>query len=278
MSVENTTFRGYLHHLELGSPDPERLARWYEKAFEMQVTKTGSSWLCRGPERTLLVSPGQAMTLVSAGYALLNLATLEGLRARLSAAGVMTIPAPTDIFGTTVAFRDPSANLIEMGLPRPAPSVESRLPGRLQHLVVATTKADAMVDFYTRVVGLRQSDRVLDDAGALRTCFMRTDDEHHSFAVFQTSENRLDHHCYEAIEWNAIRDWGDHFASIREPVKWGPGRHGPGNNLFLFVHDCDGNWVEISAELEIVAESRPVGLWAHEERTLNSWGQASLRT
>ena len=61
-------------------------------------------------------------------------------------------------------------------------------------------------------------------------------------------------------------------------MKWGPGRHGPGNNLFLFVHDPDGNWVELSAELEVVAPDRPTGTWPHEERTLNSWGSAPLRS
>lgn len=57
-----------------------------------------------------------------------------------------------------------------MGLPRPAPRVQSRLPGRLQHLVVATTQADAMVDFYSRMVGLRQSDRVVN--GGVKLCQM----------------------------------------------------------------------------------------------------------
>jgi hypothetical protein len=65
---------------------------------------------------------------------------------------------------------------------------------------------------------------------------------------------------------------------MRVPVKWGPGRHGPGNNLFLFVHDPDGNWVELSAEIEVVAPDRPLGFWPHEERTLNSWGSAPLRS
>ena len=54
--------------------------------------------------------------------------------------------------------------------------------------------------------------------------FMRTDNEHHSFAVFQTTECRIDHHCYEVTDWNAIRDWGDRFAELRTPIKWGPGR------------------------------------------------------
>jgi len=46
---------------------------------------------------------------------------------------------------------------------------------------------------------------------------------------------------------------------MRLPLEWGPGRHGPGNNLFVFVHDPEGNWIEISAELEQVTPDRPVG-------------------
>lgn len=96
--------------------------------------------------------------------------------------------------------------------------------------------------------------------------------------MFKAAQARLDHHCYETTDWNKIRDWGDHMASQHVPIQWGPGRHGPGNNLFLFVHDPDGNWVEISAELETVEHDRPVGRWPHEQRTLNSWGQGLLRS
>jgi hypothetical protein len=67
-------------------------------------------------------------------------------------------------------------------------------------------------------------------------------------------------------------------AGERIPLKWGPGRHGPGNNLFFFIHDTDGNWVEISAELEVVKPDRAVGAWPHEERTLNRWGIGLLRS
>lgn len=79
-------------------------------------------------------------------------------------------------------------------------------------------------------------------------------------------------------DWNQIRDWCDHMARNHIPVQWRPGRHGPGNNLFMFVHDTDGNWVEISSELEVVSDERPVGRWPHEKRTLNSWGRGLLRS
>jgi hypothetical protein len=75
-----------------------------------------------------------------------------------------------------------------------------------------------------------------------------------------------------------IRDWGDHFARLRIPVVWGPGHHGPGDNLFIFVADPDGNSVELSAELEIVPAGREARAWPHEERTLNLWGKAPLRS
>jgi catechol 2,3-dioxygenase-like lactoylglutathione lyase family enzyme len=269
---------GRLYYIELGSPDPESLSRFYRDAFSADVEAEGDTRICRGPDRCVIISPGVAKTLKSAGYLVRDHASLDGLMARLAMAGAPHERTSNAIFSEAVAFTDPSGNRILFGIPRARAPHLAGLPGRIQHVVVASRNARAMVDFYTKVVGLLESDRVLDDAGELRTSFMRTDNEHHSFAVFQASEDRFDHHCYEAADWNSIRDWGDHFASLRVPVKWGPGRHGPGNNLFLFVHDPDGNWVELSAELEIVAPDRPTGTWPHEERTLNSWGSAPLRS
>jgi hypothetical protein len=48
---------------------------------------------------------------------------------------------------------------------------------------------------------------------------------------------------------------------------WGPGRHGPGSNLYIFIADPDGNWIEVSAELEVVYD-RPAKEWPHLEHTL----------
>ena len=86
-----------------------------------------------------------------------------------------------------------------------------------------------------------------------------------------------DHHSYEAGEWNNIKTWCDHFAQNNVKLMWGPGRHGPGNNLFVFIEDIDGNWIEISAELETVI-GRPPKNWPQEERTLNLWGKAIMRS
>ena len=271
--------RARLHHLQLGSPEPERLARFYADVFEGQCRQVDGAWLCHGPARCLVFASGEPRTLHVAAYAVDDAAMLDGLTARLERNGVAHVPSPTSLLAPgAVAFRDPDGNQIAFGIPNALPVPSSSVPGRLQHVVVGSPDAARMADFYSAVVGLRVSDRVFDADNTLKTCFLRTDDEHHSFAVFQTAQSRFDHHCYELPDWNAIRDWGDRLAARRIGVKWGPGRHGPGNNLFLFFHDPDGNWLEVSAELERVPDGRPAGTWPHEEHTLNLWGQGLLRS
>lgn len=279
----STALTGHLHHLQILSPDARALAGFYQRGLGMTVTEHAGQWLCRGPQRGLIVAPGAKGTLGFAAYAVSDAAALTGLTARLHAAAVDCGPFATPWFEDgSVSFIDPDGHRFVFGLPVPAAATaaaaDNALPARLQHVVLASSDAARMLAFFRDVVGFRLSDCVVDSGGTMRTCFLRTDHEHHSLAIFQADSNRLDHHCYESADWNSIRDWGDHFASIHLPVVWGPGRHGPGNNLFVFVHDPDGNWVEVSAELEIVAADRPVGAWPHEERTLNSWGRGVMRS
>ena len=107
-------------------------------------------------------------------------------------------------------------------------------------------------------------------------CGLRTTREHHVLAVFRHATPRLDHLSFKAGDWMLIRDWCGRMGERRLPLTWGPGRHGPGNNLFAFIADPDGNWIEISAELETV-DDRPPRCWPHEEHTMNLWGRGILR-
>jgi catechol-2,3-dioxygenase len=134
----------------------------------------------------------------------------------------------------------------------------------------------AMEEFYASNLGFALSDRVRDENGRVTTVFVRSTHEHHTVGMFLKDKAGLDHHSYEAGEWDTIRDWADHLATMRIPIAWGPGRHGPGNNLFIFIKDPDGNMIEISAEMEYVRD-RPVKEWKHEPYTLNMWGPAIMR-
>jgi len=271
------TFQAHLSHLALGSPDPLAMAEFYGKAMGNTTEKVEGGYISCGPERKLLFVLGSAKELKYFAMGL-SVESLAKLKASLIEKNIELAPSPSPIFGDEAfAVQDPDGNWLVFGVEE-KPHVKSELPARLQHLAFATVDIEAMVDFYCNIIGYSISDNVYDDDKQLKTAFLRSDNEHHALAIFHAKQKWFDHHCYESPSWNAIRDWADHLSTYDIPLKWGPGRHGPGNNLFIFIHDPDGNWLEISAELQTVSADSPAGEWTHVPKTLNYWGQAFLRS
>lgn len=277
--MKSIGFRGsaYLHALHLHSPDPPRLAAFYGEAMDMTVEPLAEAWICRGPRRCLIVSAGAAQTLHHAALACSDQTALDDLYRR--AVDQQFAPAAFDspvLRPGAFIVRDPDGHGIVFGLADDA-GPERTIRGPLQHLTFATQDVAALERFYAEGLGFAISDRVRRDTGEITTSFMRSNHEHHTVACFKAAHTGIDHHSYETGEWIGIRDWADRFASQHISLMWGPGRHGPGNNLFIFIKDPDGNWIEISAELEVIHD-RPLEEWPHEEHTLNLWGNAIMRS
>jgi len=269
----------YLHHLCFESPNPEKLSDFYGKIMQMTPQSIGANaWLCSGKNRQILIKEGMKNRLEFAAFSCRDEGGLNLLKERVKEEGIEVINLQPDLFqNDAISIVDQDGHNISFGLSKPNMNAESVLNGPLQHLTFSTLNVEKFVDFYVGKLGFCISDRVLHSNGNLATCFVRSNHEHHTLACFKSDRIGVDHHSYEAGEWNAIRDWCDHFASMNIELMWGPGRHGPGNNLFVFVEDPDGNWIEISAELEVIHD-RPSKDWPQEERTLNLWGKAILRS
>lgn len=268
----------YLHHLQLQSSDPARLAEFYGDAMDMSLERLGGDqWICEGPLRRMLFVRGRNKKLGYAGFACRDTGGVAAIRARAEEGSIQILSSPSPLFGPEAfAVRDPDGNLIVFGLAKPdQPS--NGLRGPLQHLTLASEDPVAMERFYVNQLGFLTSDYVRDVDGKIRACWMRSNHEHHTLACFRHSKQGIDHHSYEAGDWSVIKDWCDRMGSRHIPLMWGPGRHGPGNNLFVFIEDPDTNWIEISAELEVMYD-RPAKAWPHEEYTLNSWGRGILRS
>ena len=271
-----------LDHVKIASPQPAVMLDFYRGVLGGTVSElTDGEWLLAGAQRRVVVGRGPAKKLTYSAFAIDDAARLKALRADLEARGIAIKPSPSRVFGSEAfAVEDPDRNVVVFGLPSQVTGAPAKdhLPGRLQHVVVSTDNLPAMIQFYEGVLGFRVSDRVVDDAGDTAVAFFRSDDEHHSFACFRARARQLDHFCFETSCWNDIRDWADHLATLRITLGWGPGRHGPGNNLFFMLNDPDGNAFEFSAEIEHMAYDVPARQWPHEQRTLNYWGSAWMRS
>ena len=269
-----------LHHLRRDSAEPERLARFYGELLGDAVEPlAGGEWLVRGHSRRLVVGGGAPGSVPYIALALRDGAHLASCAAELDRLRISREPSPSPLFGEDAfAVADPDGRRVVFGLPKRATGpAAAGLPARLQHFVCASARLPEMLAFYRDTLGAAESDRVLEGE-ELTAVFLRSDPEHHSFATFRAPESRPDHHCYETTGWMNIRDWGDRMASLRIPLWWGPGRHGPGNNLFFMIEDPDGHKVEFSAELELMTKEAAFRTWPHEQRTLNLWGSAWMRS
>lgn len=268
-----------LHHVAMGSPDPQALSRFYAGNLDFVASRDGDGFVLRAADRRLVIAPGNARQLLHAGFDLGTASRVASYRAALGRDGVATDDFSTPFFAPgAFAAADPDGNRMAFGAALPDSAALAGKPGRLQHVVVASTDATRIAGFFADRLGFRATDFVTDAAGATGAAFLRTDEEHHSFAVFRAPAARLDHFSFEVGDWNAIRDWSDHFARAEVPIFWGPGRHGPGNNLFIMANDPDGNAMEFSAEITRHPFPMPPGTWPHEPRTLNLWGAAIMRS
>lgn len=277
-----------LDHIRLNSVAQDRLADFYCKAFAMTDTPLADGTkLLRGEERRLIVGAGSENGQPYSAFRIPNKGHLDSLKRHLTGQGTNLMPSPTPLFGAEAfAITDPDGRQVVFGLPNPLHEYAGNLPqapapGRLQHVVVATADIPPMAKFYENILGFVPTDHVLreesDGGKTLTAIFYRSTSEHHSFAVFLSDTARPDHHAYEVSCWNDIRDWADHMSNLCINLWWGPGRHGPGNNLFFMIEDPDGYKVEISAELETIVDGASVRHWPHNERSLNLWGPSWMR-
>jgi catechol 2,3-dioxygenase len=269
-----------LRSLHLFSPDPLQAASFYSRTYGMSQEPAGAAYLCRARGREIRFSEGPANQLAYAHFALASNQAWQAFTKRVQQ--LPAVPLPESFAGQqAIALRDPDGNQLVFTAPQPAETgaqPDGLPPAVLQHFALRTADLPAMLDFYTTSLGFLLSDAVRDAEGGLRACFLRTDVLHHALALFFAPQACFDHQSFETEDWDAMKSWGDRMATQRVPIVWGIGRHGPGNDVFFMVRDPDGNLAEISAEIEHCAADRPAGLWAHEERTLNLWGKAILRS
>ena len=269
-----------LHHLEIKSSDPQRLAEFYSKVMDMKINKvTNQKFLCEGPDRKIIISKGKNKTLGYAGMVCKNKKNLGRYKEFLKQNKCKINHFVSEFYQSgSFSLHDPDNNMICFGVSKKENTfVTKGINAPLQHLTFASKDVEKFQNFYHKKLGFQVSDRVVKSNGELATCFTTSNHEHHTIACFKSSQNGIDHHSYETGEWNNIKIWCDHFAQNNVKLMWGPGRHGPGNNLFVFIEDIDGNWIEISAELETV-NGRPPKNWPQEEKTLNLWGNAIMRS
>jgi 2,3-dihydroxy-p-cumate/2,3-dihydroxybenzoate 3,4-dioxygenase len=157
--------------------------------------------------------------------------------------------------------------IVETGRPE---KIEDRdRPIQLTHAVINSTDVEASERFAVEKLGFKVSDRTA------HMRFVRCNRKHHALAYARSELASLNHIAFEMPSLDAVMRG---IVRLREagyePV-WGPGRHGPGNNVFGYFIAPFGGIVEYTAEVSEVGDDYKVGSpedWKWPPGRIDHWG------
>ena len=158
---------------------------------------------------------------------------------------------------------------------RPKPLSDGDKPIQLTHAVVNSIDVEASERFAVEKLGFQVSDRT----GHMR--FLRCNRKHHCVAYAKSEFSSLNHIAFEMQSVDAVMRG---IARLREAgfeSVWGPGRHGPGNNVFGYFIAPYGGVIEYTAEVSEVGNDYRVGGpedWKWPPGRIDHWGLSKKDT
>jgi catechol-2,3-dioxygenase len=140
---------------------------------------------------------------------------------------------------------------------------------KLGHVTIGTPEADQVERVFVDVLGFRISDRF---PGVI--AWTRCNRDHHSIGIAPAEAPGIHHMAFEIESFAHYERLADHLALSGWRLVWGPGRHGPGNNLFVYFDDPGGTMVEIYANLVQIEneDTYEPAEWNDLQEVGNRWG------
>ncbi|MGD9922761.1 MAG: VOC family protein [Pseudorhodoplanes sp.] len=142
-------------------------------------------------------------------------------------------------------------------------------PTRLSHVNLNCRENDATFGFLSAALGFKLSDQTRQFR------FIRCNADHHSLVLGFNDNANLNHIAFEMPDLDSVMRGIGRMRDHGYPVEWGPGRHGPGNNVFAYFCGPGELPIEYTGEMQQVDDSYAVGKpedWTWPPGRLDHWG------
>ena len=197
---------------------------------------------------------------------------LARFKAHLEANGVRLLDPPPGFDSNGLWLRDMDNMLVEIRVgPKTSPdekvpmetpatsagirnapyrrNAKRSAPRRLSHILRFTPDVDRAVAFYSRLLGLRLSDRSADVIAVLHGVH---GSDHHLVAFAKSKAPGMHHLSWDVPSIEAIGIGAMTMADKGYSKGWGFGRHVLGSNFFHYIQDPWGSFSEYSCDIDYV--------------------------
>jgi len=159
--------------------------------------------------------------------------------------------------------------------PVPELPPERDRPLQITHAVLNSVDVAGCERFVKEALGFDISDRTK------MMTFVRCNRKHHALAYAHSDVSSLNHIAFEMNDFEGVMRGIGRMRDAGHDVVWGPGRHGPGNNVFGYFIAPFGGVIEYTAEVSEVADDYRVGSpedWKWPPGRIDQWGISTKDT
>lgn len=202
-------------------------------------------------------------------------ADVDALCVRVAETGGKIVQAPCDLTspggGYGFRFFSPDGLLFEIssdvarGDKRDVVRWEA-VPVKISHIVLHSPQHKEATQWFVDVLGFKLSDWLGDFMS-----FLRCNSAHHRIALLP-GPPCLNHVAYDMLSVDCVMRGVSRLKQAGTDIRWGPGRHTAGNNVFTYFTSPNGFAVEYTCDLEDVPDDWEAKVHMPSPTTMDQWG------
>lgn len=271
-----------LRSIDLETPDLGRSEHFYTSTWglELVTRHEGVTYLraSGNDHHVVALRQGDRPALAAVTFRLDSVAEFEAVAARSRQHGATLLGGPVQNSGPdggmVMTIRAPNGGVLRFvheDIRHAATLPSENRPTRLAHVNLNARDVDDAAAFYEKALGFRLTDRTRAMA------FVRCNADHHAVVIADAPVNGLNHVAFLMPDLEAVMRGSGRMVDAGFPIAWGPGRHGPGDNVFAYFIDPVGTVIEYTAEVLQVDDDyvvRGPSEWVWPPGRTDHWGIA----
>ena len=269
-----------LRSVDIGLADAAGGGAFFEKVWNLiPVAAEGGVHYLRGSgpfHHILSVRRTPKPCVIRMTFDAADRATVDALHAQVKAHGLATIDPPAPLRNPHGAygfgFKDPEGRNVAVvcGVADHAERADQPdRPRKLSHINLNADASDATIACLREALGFSLSDTTK------RLRFLSCNSDHHSVVVGFSGGPTLNHLAFEMPDLDAVMRGAGRMRDNGRPIEWGPGRHGPGNNVFCYFLGPEDFPIEYTSEMQQIDSAHRPGMpenWIWPPGRLDQWG------
>jgi catechol-2,3-dioxygenase len=272
----------WVRSVEFDVTDLGASVAFYEDVWGLETVARGDGAVYlrgTGPEHHLLVlREGPTAGARRLNFGVAERATVDALHAALGGSATSAPAALNEPGGGYgFSFADPEGREFRViaGIANNAAIARADAPYKISHVLFESIDPGAATEFFCGTPGFR----LRDHAG--RNYFLGCNADHHCFGFGQSFRSTVSHVAFELPSVDGLMRGVGRMRGKGMTIEWGPGRHGPGDNVFSYFFDPDGFVIEYTCEMEQVDDAtynaRTPEFW-DKRTTSDVWGVSGPAT